>query len=87
MIQNHPQKITKRIVKMYHKRLIEQKIYFKTKNNSTYKKSLLTNAFPELESLYEMFYFENKNDVDGIVMKTFSKIIKTKNKHAVKSKP
>jgi hypothetical protein len=29
-----------------------------------------------------MFYFENKNDVDGIVMKTFSKIIKTKNKHA-----
>lgn len=48
MIQNHPQKITKRIVKMYHKRLIEQKIYFKTKNNSTFKKSLLTNAFPEL---------------------------------------
>jgi len=29
-----------------------------------------------------MFYFENKNDVDGIVMKTFSKIINTKNKHA-----
>ena len=32
-------------------------------------------------SLYEMFYLENKDDVDGIVMKTFSKIIKTKNKH------
>ena len=28
-----------------------------------------------------MFHLENKDDIDAIIMKPFSKIIKTKNKH------
>ena len=49
--------------------------------NCIVKKSSANQCISRVGSLYEMFYLENKDDVDGIIMKPFSKITKTKNKH------
>ena len=78
--QSHPQKITRRIVKSYWKFLLEQKVSYKKKETTRKESSAAINV-SKLGTLYLMFYNENRDDIDGLVVNPFISFKRTLKKH------
>ena len=87
--QNDPQKITKRIAKRFLKWILETELVRPSsiKNKHASRKVGTANAYVgSLATLYTMFYEENIDDVDTIVINPFKKIKKKTKKHELQQK-
>jgi len=82
--RNHPHKISNRIVKAFYKWSLTKPIgsaWSVKKAGSTVKESTANCYVTKLAALYEMFYIENSDDIDGIIPNPFRRIRKAKSRY------
>ena len=82
--RNHPYKMTNRITKIFYKWMLDKKIGSKTSKkryDSAIKDSTASGYISRLGALYEMFYIENNNDIDGIIVNPFRNVRKPKKRY------
>ena len=87
--RNHPHKISNRIVKSFYKWMLQGKIgsaWSIKKADCTIKESTANRYTSLLGALYEMFYTENGDDIDGIIPNPFRRIRKPKSRYEERQK-